>query len=77
MNFPAILNIIGHVIKYELLLIPFFIAIYYGQGDASAFLYTIIIMIPIYILLTRIKGKSKEIYAKEGFLTVGLSWIVI
>ena len=27
MNFPAILNIIGHVIKYELLLllIPFFI----------------------------------------------------
>ena len=49
MNFPAILNIIGHVIKYELLLllIPFFIAIYYGQGDARAFLYTIIIMIQI------------------------------
>ena len=50
MNFPAVLNIIGHVIKYELLLliIPFLVALYYGQGDASAFLYTILIMIPIY-----------------------------
>ena len=63
MNFPAVLNIIGHVIKYELLLliIPFLVALYYGQGDASAFLYTILIMIPIYIVLTRIKGKNKAI----------------
>lgn len=79
MNFPAIINIIGHVIKYELLLllIPFLVALYYGQGDANAFLYTILIMIPIYIILTRIKTKRKEIYAKEGFLAVGLSWIAI
>ena len=79
MNFPAVLNIIGQVIKYELLLliIPFLVAVYYGQGDASAFLYTIIIMIPIYIVLTRIKGKSKDIYMKEGFVTVGLAWIAI
>ena len=79
MNFPAVLNIIGHVIKYELLLliIPFLVALYYGQGDASAFLYTILIMIPIYIVLTRIKGKNKAIYTKEGFVTVGLAWIAI
>ena len=79
MNFPAILNIIGNVIKYELLLLllPFIVAVYYGQGDATSFLYTIIIMIPIYLILTKIKCKTKDIYAKEGFLTVGLSWIVI
>ncbi|MBQ5695691.1 MAG: TrkH family potassium uptake protein [Clostridium sp.] len=79
MNFPAILNIIGNVIKYELLLLllPFIVSVYYGQGDASSFLYTIIIMIPIYLILTKIKCKTKDIYAKEGFLTVGLSWIVI
>ena len=34
-------------------------------------------MIPINIVLTRIKGKNKEIYTKEGFLTVGLAWILI
>ena len=34
MNFPAILNILGHVIKYELLLllIPFAVALFMGKG---------------------------------------------
>lgn len=79
MNITAILNIIGHVMKYEiiLLLIPFFVALFYGQGDANAFLYTVLLMIPIALILIKIKGKKNEIYAKEGFLTVGLAWIVI
>lgn len=79
MNITAILNIIGHVMKYEiiLLLIPFFVALFYGQGDANAFLYTVLLMIPIALILIKIKGKKNEIYAKEGFLTVGLAWILI
>lgn len=79
MNITAILNIIGHVMKYEiiLLLIPFFVALFYGQGDANAFLYTVLLIIPIALILIKIKGKKNEIYAKEGFLTVGLAWIVI
>ena len=79
MKITAILNIIGHVMKYEiiLLLIPFFVALFYGQGDANAFLYTVLLMIPIALILIKIKGKKNEIYAKEGFLTVGLAWIVI
>lgn len=79
MNITAILNIIGHVMKYEiiLLLIPFFVALFYRQGDANAFLYTVLLMIPIALILIKIKGKKNEIYAKEGFLTVGLAWIVI
>ena len=79
MNITAILNIIGHVMKYEiiLLLIPFFVALFYGQGDANAFLYTVLLMIPIALILIKIKGNKNEIYAKEGFLTVGLAWIVI
>lgn len=79
MNISAILNIIGHVMKYELILlfIPFVVALFYGQGDASAFLYTILLMIPIALILIKIKVKKNEIYAKEGFLTVGLAWIVI
>lgn len=79
MNITAILNIIGHVMKYEiiLLLIPFFVALFYGQGDANAFLYTVLLMIPIALILIKIKGKKNEIYTKEGFLTVGLAWIVI
>ena len=43
MNFPAILNILGHVIKYELLLllIPFAVALFYGQGMLVLSVYNI------------------------------------
>ena len=79
MNYKIILRFIGNVLLYELLLllIPFMIALYYGDGDASAFLLTIILMLPLALLLRRIKVKDKEMYAKEGFITVGMSWIVI
>lgn len=79
MNYKIILRFIGNVLLYELLLllIPFMIAVYYGDGDASAFLLTIILMLPLALLLRRIKVKDKEMYAKEGFITVGMSWIVI
>lgn len=79
MNFPVVLMLLGHVIKYEMLLlfIPLFVSIYYGQGDTKAFIITILIMLPIYLLLTSIKIKNKKIYAKEGFLTVGLAWIIV
>lgn len=79
MNYKVVLNIIGHVLKYELMLliIPFLIALYYGDGDAKAFAITIAIMAPVAFLLARIKAKKNDIYAKEGFLTVGLSWLAI
>ena len=79
MNYKVILKVLGNVLKYELILliIPFIISLYYGEGDAKAFFITIIIMAPFAFFLSRIKTKKNDIYAKEGFLTVGLSWIVI
>lgn len=69
MNITAILNIIGHVMKYEiiLLLIPFFVALFYGQGDANAFLYTVLLMIPIALILIKIKGKRMKYMQKKDF----------
>ena len=65
--------------KYELLLmfIPLIFGLYYGDGDALSFLITIILMAPIAIFLCRIKTEKDDIYAKEGFVTVGLAWILI
>ena len=62
MNFPVVLMLLGHVIKYEMLLlfIPLFVSIYYGQGDTKAFIITILIMLPIYLLLISIKIKNKK-----------------
>ena len=79
MNYKMVLRFIGNVLLYELLLmiIPFGVALFYGDGDANSFLYTIILMLPLALGLRRIKVKEKEMYAKEGFFTVGLSWGVI
>lgn len=79
MNYKMVLKFIGNVLLYEvlLLLIPFVVALYYGDGDANAFLFTIILMLPLALFLRRIKGRDNGMYAKEGFFTVGMSWIVI
>lgn len=79
MNYKVVLKLLGNVLKYELLLlvIPLLVSIYYGGGDAISFLLTIILMMPIMFFLCRLKTEKNEIYAKEGFLTVGLSWILI
>lgn len=79
MNYRIVFKVIGNVLRYELLLmlIPMLIAFYYGDGDAMAFLITIILMLPVEFVLCRIKVDYDEIYPKEGFMTVGLAWIVI
>lgn len=79
MNYKVVLRTLGNVIKYvlALLLIPLAIALYYGDGDAKSFVYTILIGAPIAFALSSIKIKRQAIYAKEGFLIVGLAWIII
>lgn len=79
MNYKMVLKVLGNVLLFEsiLLLIHLGIALAYGDGDSFSFLITIILMMPIALLLRRIEVKEKGIYAKEGFLTVGLTWIVI
>lgn len=79
MNYRMVFKFIGNVLVYEslLLLFPFAVALYYGDGDSTAFLITASIMLPISLLLRRIKIKDNEMYEKEGFLIVGICWIVI
>lgn len=79
MNYKMVLKFIGNVLLYELLImiIPLGVSLYYKDGDAISFLLTIIIMLPLALVLRRIKVKGNEIYAKEGFFIVGLSWVVI
>jgi len=79
MNYRVVFKLLGNVLKYELilLLIPLCISVYYGEGDAFSFFITIILMAPVSFLLCKIKAKKNDIYGKEGFLTVGLAWILI
>ncbi|MCR1933324.1 TrkH family potassium uptake protein [Clostridium tepidum] len=79
MNYPIVFKVLGDVIKYEALvmLFPLITSFYYGGKDANSFMITIGIMLIIGIIMSNIKPKNKTFYAKEGFLSVSICWIVI
>lgn len=79
MNFLLILKVIGTVLRLEavLMVLPLIVSVAYSAGDWMYFVYT---MIPLFILgmcLSRIKPPRTEFRAKEGCVTVALSWIVM
>ena len=79
MNYRVILHTLGYVLCCEALcmLLPLICGMIYGEGEIYTFLISIIICSVIGFLLTRIKPKTKNMYAREGFIIVALSWIVI
>ena len=79
MNYKMVLKVLGDVLLYEslILIIPFIISIVYKEGDSNAFLISIFITLFFALILKSIKVKEKDMYAKEGFIIVGLAWIVI
>ena len=78
MNYRMIWQILGRVLLIEaaLLLLPLVTALCYGES-VLPFLITIAVTAAAGGLLISIKPKSEEIYAREGFTVVGLSWIIM
>ncbi len=78
MNYRIVCNILGKVLLAEalLLLLPMGTAMLY-QESSLPFVYTIV---PLLILgggLSRIRARTSDFFAREGFVTVGLSWILM
>ena len=80
MNRRMVLYMVGSVIKIEalLMLLPLAVSIIYKEEVFKAFLVSIALALITGFALTLIfKPGSKVIYAKEGFVTVALSWIFL
>lgn len=80
MNRRAIARVTGLVLIIEavLLLLPLLVSFIYGEGDTiKAFLISIGITLLAGIVLSALSGKSTTFYAKEGLVTVALSWVMI
>ena len=78
MNYRVVLNILGKVLLAEaiLLLLPMAAGLWYDES-VQPFLYT---MLPLLILggaLNHIRPKSNDLFAREGFVVVGLSWVLM
>ncbi|MBR2417623.1 MAG: TrkH family potassium uptake protein, partial [Clostridia bacterium] len=81
MNRRMVLYMVGSVIKIEalLMLLPLIVSLIYSETtSAVSFLISIAIALVIGFAMTLIvKPGSKVIYAKEGFVTVALSWLFL
>lgn len=80
MNRRMVLYIVGQMIKLEavLMLLPLFVAVIYKNSCFTALLITIAIALILgYLLTTVFKPSNRLIFAKEGFVVVALSWIIL
>ncbi len=74
-----VLSILGKVLIIEavLMLIPTLVGVIYNENNHWVFLYPIIGLLLVGTPLSLLKGKDNEMYAKEGFVTVAIAWIVM
>ena len=80
MNYNMIIYMLGNLMKVEgcLMIVPVMIAVAKSEtASMKAFLTTIVMLWGLGTILTSIKFKNKDIYAREGFVITALSWIVL
>ena len=79
MNFGFIRYILGWILNFQgiFLLVPCIVALIYGEKSGIAFVAASIVSLAVGFLCTRKKPKNKSFYAKDGFVSVALGWIVL
>ena len=79
MNHAVIRRILGLILLFEsaFLLLPCMVAVIYREKQGLSYLAVACICLVIGFLLTRRKTENQMFYAKEGFVIVALSWIVM
>lgn len=78
MNYRMISQVLSRVMALEgiLLLVPMAVSIGYGE-HFTHFAISAVIAVIIAFLLMQPKPKSRDFYAREGFITVAVSWILM
>ncbi len=79
MNLKMVKYTLGWLLVFEaaFFAVPMLTAIAYGESAGFAFLWSALICLAVGGLLVIRKPKHTTIYAKEGFVIVALSWIVL
>ncbi len=79
MNFKTIRYVLSWVLKIEALcmILPLICAIIYAEHNVGIWLFTIAMCFSCGILLCIKPPQNKTMYAKDGFVAVALSWIVL
>lgn len=79
MSYGIIVYTLGKVLSVEgiCMILPLICSLIYRDSCTNLFLFCAILCLLCGVLMTLKKPKKKTMYAKEGFVIVALSWIVI
>ena len=79
MNYSIILYILGCLLKFEagFLLLPVLIGIIYKEDTIFSYLAVATICLVLGLLLSHKKPVNKDLFIKEGFVTVASSWTIM
>lgn len=79
MNYRVVLNLLGKVLLIEaaFMALPILVALLYQESSWIYFLLPMLGAGMVGLLLSRLHVPTESLYAKEGFVTVGLSWILL
>lgn len=79
MNIKMVRYILGWVLRFEsiFLCLPILVSVIYGERQGIAYVIIAIICFILSCMLTRKKPEMNRLLAREGFVAVALSWIVM
>lgn len=79
MNKKMVLFTLGKLLKVEsvLLLLPFLVGLIYRENTSISYSIVAVCVFIVGTLLSWRKPKNRNIYAKEGFFIVGISWTLL
>ena len=79
MNLKIVFYYLGWVLNIEavLMLLPCAVSLVYGDGMLPYFLVTMVICTVIGFMTAHKKPADTVFYAREGFLTVALTWVML
>ena len=79
MNLKMVVKTIGKLLQAEALfmLLPLLVSVYYKENLLYVYAIVISLLLVTGTIMTLPKPKTRTIYAREGFLIVSLSWILM
>ena len=79
MNYFMIIYILGHLLRFEaiFLFLPMITGFIYDEIDASIYMLLAFAAFVVGTVLTLKPPKNRQLFTKEGFVTVALGWIVL
>ncbi len=79
MNYSMIIFILGHLLRYEavFMVLPTVTGFIYSEKEAYAFLGVALLTFFLGTVLTCKQPKTKQLYTRDGSVTVALGWIVL